>query len=269
MLVCLHNSITKRVCTSSKKVNKYCERIDRMLNSSTVTVRDLESLHGNLNYAAAVAPFARPFLVPLTEMISKHRRDGLAPTTAAIKSSLRIWKKILAANKGLSFNFILDKLPRSNDIFTDASSDWGIGGCHGPYYYLYSWDELQAFHVDVIARMELLAALISLACFRDLIKGRYVQLFCDNSNVVSWLRKGRSSHRIGFRLLAVWELIKYKAQCKVSPQWLPGDKNCTADSLSRGVVPPWLRDRGRQVHCDLQRLAYYVTHAEESWDSIL
>ena len=132
MLGCLHNSITKRVCTSSKKVSKYCERINLILTSSTTTVRDLESLHGNLNYAAAVAPFARPFLVPLTEMISKHRRDGFAPITAAIKSSLRIWKKTLAANKGLSLNFILDKLPRSYDIFTDASQIGASVGALAP-----------------------------------------------------------------------------------------------------------------------------------------
>ena len=137
MLGLLHNSITKRVCTSSKKVKKYCERIDRILTSSTVTVRDLESLHGNLNYAAAVAPFARPFLVPLTETITEHRHDVTAPVSTALKSALSIWKKVLFANKGLSFDFVLDKLPRSHDIFTDASSEWGTGGCFGPYYYLY------------------------------------------------------------------------------------------------------------------------------------
>ena len=108
-----------------------------MLKKREVSVTDVLQIHGNLNYAAAVVPFGRPFLVHLTSTISKHRRRAAAPVSAAVKSALRVWKKILIANEGLSFDFILDKLPRSDDTFTDASSEWGVGGCCGHYYYLY------------------------------------------------------------------------------------------------------------------------------------
>ena len=185
MLGCLHNSTTKRVRTSTEKVTKYCQRIDACLSSSRIRVRDLESLHGNLNYAAAVAPFARPFLAPLTESLTKRRRNETVRITDTLRSALRIWKKVLIDNQGLSFDFILGKLPRTNDIFTDASTEWGVGGCCGTYYFLFSWNQLDSFHVDIIARMELLAVLISVACFRNLLAGHYARIFCDNSNVVS------------------------------------------------------------------------------------
>ena len=123
MLGCLHNSTTKRVKTSPAKATKYCQRIDACLSFSRVPVRDLESLHVNLNYAAGVAPFARPFLAPLTEAYSKRRRNQTVQMTDTLRSALQIWKKVLTDNRGLSFDFILGKLPRTNDIFTDASSE--------------------------------------------------------------------------------------------------------------------------------------------------
>ena len=52
---------------------------------------------------------------------------------------LRIWRKMIVRNRGLSYKFILGKLPRSEfDIFVDASETWGIGGCCGIYYFKFS-----------------------------------------------------------------------------------------------------------------------------------
>ena len=196
MLGCLHDSIKRRVKTSAKKVTKYCRKIEAILSSRSALMKDIESLHGNLSYAAAVAPFARPFLVPLTETIAGRRRTDVVNITEQLKSALRVQKKVLTANRGLSFDFILDKLPRTHDIFTDASTEWGVGGCFGTFYFLFHWSQLRAFNVDFIARKELLAVLIAIDCFQSFIENQYVILQCDNSNVVAQLLKGRSSHPI-------------------------------------------------------------------------
>ena len=66
-------------------------------------------------------------------------------------------------------------------------------------------------------------------------------------------------------MLAVWELLKYKAHCKIAPEWLPGKDNRAADALSRGSVPQWVNKR---LHCNLQRLARRVKYAVEAWDEI-
>ena len=90
MLGCLNNSIDKHVMSSPKKVEKYSQKIDNILKSSTVKVRDVESLHGNLTYAASVAPFARPFLVPFTNTIIGRQRHQTVRVSAALRSSLII-----------------------------------------------------------------------------------------------------------------------------------------------------------------------------------
>ena len=97
---------------------------------------------------------------------------------------------------------------------------------------------------EFIARKELLACLVAILLFGDLIKGNFVRLYTDNENAFFWLRKGRSSNLVGNKYLALWESQKYILECKVSPRWIPSGENLIADSLSRGKVPDELKHNG-------------------------
>ena len=99
---------------------------------------------------------------------------------------------------------------------------------------------------EIIARKELFACVVAILCFGELIEGRLVRIYTDNDNVFHWLRKGRTTNKVGTRFLAIWEYVKYQLECKITPGWLPSDANRTADSLSRGKVPEWLQRRGRK-----------------------
>ena len=81
---------------------------------------------------------------------------------------------MLLVNRGLSFNFILvGNLPSAKfDIFVDASTAWGIGGCSGNLLFKIYWHELKRLEVDAIARMELLAALMLFIVFGQLSRTR-------------------------------------------------------------------------------------------------
>ena len=141
-------------------------------------------------------------------------------------------------------DFILSRLPRAKyHIFVDASTSWGVGGCCGNYYFKFTWAILRRWiiSVDIIARMELLSALISILCFDDLIYRRLVSLHIDNDNAYTWLRKSRCTNARGTEFLAMWEYGKYITECKVTPVWIPSEANRSADALSRGVIPPWLK----------------------------
>ena len=65
------------------------------------------------------------------------------------------------SNKGLSYDYILGKLPRTkHDIFINASTSWDIGGCCGALYFMVPLKVLnEVFPREKIARKELLAAL--------------------------------------------------------------------------------------------------------------
>ena len=130
------------------------------------------------------------------------------------------------------------------DIFVDASSSWGIGGCFGEYYFYIPWEKLARVEEEIIARKELFACLVAILCFGDLFRGKLIRIYTDNDNAFHWLRKGRSANVVGTRYLALWEYVKYKMECKITPYWLPSEANRTADCLSRGNVPEWLTRRG-------------------------
>ena len=136
ILGCMWDSKLERVRTSPDKRIKYLKRIEELLGKTVTTVKSLQKIHGNLNYAAEVTPFGRPFLAPLvTPTIGKEPAEVVTVPPLA-KVSLRIWARILRANRGSSFAFILNNLPKAkNAVFVDASTEWGVGGCYGTAYY--------------------------------------------------------------------------------------------------------------------------------------
>ena len=86
--------------------------------------------------------------------------------------------------QGISMDFALDGLPMAkSNIFVDASNTWGVGGCCGIFYFYIPWSELGKARFEFIARKELLACLIAVFCFGDLIKGQLVRLHTDNDSV--------------------------------------------------------------------------------------
>ena len=59
-----------------------------------------------------------------------------------------------------------------------------------------------------IAYIELIAALVGISDFSKYQPNKLVNLFSDNTDVVAWLRKGRCSAGLGFKLLAAIEFFK-------------------------------------------------------------
>ena len=59
-----------------------------------------------------------------------------------------------------------------------------------------------------IAYIELIAVLVGFSVFAKNYIHQLVTLYSDNTDVVSWLRKGRCREGIGFKLLAAIEFFK-------------------------------------------------------------
>ena len=60
---------------------KYVARIDEALASRVISVQKLMSLHGNLTFAAVVAPFGKPFLAALSSIVAGKRPTELVQLT--------------------------------------------------------------------------------------------------------------------------------------------------------------------------------------------
>jgi len=90
ILGCLYDSTTRKMRSSANKVKKYVARIDKALRGDTVTAQEIMSLHGNLVFAANVAPFGRPFLAPLSSLVAGRRKGDAIKLTALARLSLGV-----------------------------------------------------------------------------------------------------------------------------------------------------------------------------------
>ena len=85
----------------------------------------IEKLLRYLGYASWAEPFGRPLLSALGVYINRDAHRTLIYTGAFGILALQIWGAILIRNRGLSYDFILGRLPYAPDeIFVDAASSW-------------------------------------------------------------------------------------------------------------------------------------------------
>ena len=121
ILGCLYDSIARWIKTAKKKRAKFIRRIVRILLRDKTKTPENQRLHGNLNYAALVAPFGRPFLPALLDLIKHRYPTAVVNIRRSTRVSLHIWLKILESNRGFSYDFVLNKLPKvRNPIFVST-----------------------------------------------------------------------------------------------------------------------------------------------------
>ena len=90
ILGCLWDSVDRRVRTSEKKKRKYLARITNLLAKDNASVKEILQIHGNLNYAAEVIPFGRPFLAPLSNLTVEHEQKDMVDICPLSKMGLRV-----------------------------------------------------------------------------------------------------------------------------------------------------------------------------------
>ena len=90
ILGCLWDSVDRRVRTSENKKQKYLTRITNLLEKDKASVKEILQIHGNLNYAAEIAPFGRPFLAALSNLTVEHEQKDIVNICPLSKMGLRI-----------------------------------------------------------------------------------------------------------------------------------------------------------------------------------
>ena len=279
------DAITKRITLPSKKQQKYLSKLRDVLTRGHTTSKELEKIVGYLVWASYAEPFGRPFISAASNLISRDKPHTRVEIRDDLETALKIWVTILKRNEGVSFNYILNKMPQSRDEwFVDASTSWGIGGCAGNHYFsipntaltdLYSLfstyqtgDNPATLYGELpIAYIELIAVVVAVSVFSQLYKKTLLFLNSDNTDVVAWLRKGRCRRGIGFKTLAAIEYFKREHGLKISPRHIPGRHNNTADCLSRGSIPEWLIRNGTLLRANIPSLSRIIHSPLEFWSS--
>ena len=117
------NAILRKVSLPADKRSKYLRELRTTLRSLFVISNRLEKLISYLSYVSYAEPFGRPYLSALTSNLDYSNPKAVICLDHFSILALKIWEVILLRNRGVSYDFILGKLPSARDeIFVDASS---------------------------------------------------------------------------------------------------------------------------------------------------
>lgn len=221
------------------KIVKCVDFITDFLHRKKVTLKELQSLIGLLNFACSVVAPGRAFLrrlIDLTRGVKlAHHFVRLCRDT---KEDLKVWLSFLSSFNGKSL-FLDETWCNSNklNLFTDASGSIGFGAIFGSEWCYGKWptEWLQLNHN--IAFLEFYPIVLSLYLWGHKMQNRCILFFTDNESLVYVINKQscRDKQLMFFVRKLVLVCLRYNIVFKA--KHIPGTKNKLADCLSRFQVP--------------------------------
>ena len=228
----------------AEKKERGLDLITKLASQKSCTLLDLQRVTGLLNFLSKVVPLGRTFCRRLYDLEQRFPPGGgkgvLRRIPTAARKDLKWWQDLLPHHNGI---LIIQPSRRWWRLWTDAAGTKGIGGFilpgEGPH--LPNHQEVTEFfsarvlfsqrneHINV---KEMIAVLVALRTWAPQLAGCHLQLFCDNTAVVSGLRRKTSRGRL-MTVLRRTLLLAARFDIEIEPQWIPSGENCLADALSR------------------------------------
>ena len=181
-------------------------------------------------------PLGRTFCRRLYDLEQRFRpgsRKGvLRRIPTAAKQDLKWWRDLLPGHNGI---LIIRPKRQKWRLWTDAAGKKGIGGFilpgGGPH--IPPYPEVTEFfsarvrfsqrneHINV---KEMIAVLVAFKRWAPKLAGCHLHLFCDNTAVVSGLRRRTSRGRL-MATLRKTLLLAARYDIEIDPRWIPSGEN--------------------------------------------
>ena len=227
------DSIATEARLPPKELDKTRLAVAAALRGPFITHSDLQSLLCFLSFAAKVVVPGRAFLRRLFDALRTNTRRHRI--TIDMRLDLEWWDRLLPAWNGVQ---ILHTSRAEYQIWTDASGNWGMGGCFlsypgdSPSEVLSSRfpTRMASKHINV---KEMAAVLIALRRWLHTFGGAHILLHCDKFAVVAGLNK-RSFNDAAMNPFR--EICKLLAMNDIylPVKRIPTKSNALANMLSRG-----------------------------------
>ena len=231
------DSIKSEARLPQEKISKCVETISIFLSRNKVTLKEIQSLIGLLNFACSVIVPGRAFLrrlIDLTRGITKAHH--FIRLRHEVKEDLRVWLSFLSSFNGKSF-FLNEVWCNSNklNLFTDASGSIGFGAIFGSEWCYGKWPD-NWLHRN-IAILEFYPIVLSLCLWGYKVQNHSVLFFTDNESLVHVINKQSCRDKSLMFFVRKLVLVCLKHNILFKAKHIPGIKNKLADCLSRFQVP--------------------------------
>ena len=222
----------------AEKILELKKKIIATMHAEKVTLKQLQSLIGLLNFACKVISPGRAFCRRLINAtIGVDKSYFKIRVTKSIKADLNVWLQFLRSYNGVTV--IPDRYWLTNidlDLFTDSagSSDLGFGiyfqghWCHGSWPK--EWDQSILRNM---AFLELFPVLTALFIWGSKFANKKVLFHIDNQATVQVLNKKSSKDLLIMKAIRKIVLITLKFNINIKGIFIPSSSNGLSDSISR------------------------------------
>lgn len=235
-----------------EKVEKCKNCLSELLNKKKVTLEQLQSLIGYLNFCCCVVLPGRTFLrrlIDATRGLKKAYHH--VRINAGMRADMIMWLDFVKSYNGASFfrddQWITNK---SLVLYTD-SSKLGYGAVYGKKWMYGGWPcSWKHYHITVLEFYPILAALYT---WGHEWENKNLLFYSDNIAVVAILNKQSSREPNIMTLLRLLVLRCLSLNIEFQSCHVPGKQNALPDSLSRfqleafRQLAPWADDESTEV----------------------
>jgi hypothetical protein len=207
--------------------------VQQTLARRKITLKELQSLVGLLNFACGVVVPDRPFLRGLINLTMNVTNPHFYITlNHEAKEDLRIWLEFLQGYNGKSI--LLTERWRQSDslpMFSDSSGQLGYGVVWGKQWFSGSWND--EWRGQSIALLEFYPIWLAVSVWAPTLANRCIVFHSDNEAVVHIINK--QTYADNQIMCSVRRLMLTCLQHNIlfTAVYFEGRKNILADALSR------------------------------------
>ena len=215
------------------KLDKGRSLIAEFKGRSKVSLKEIQSLTGFLNFTTSVILPGKPFLRRLINL-SKGLKKSFYKVrlTRPVREDLALWEEFLQDYNGASF-FIEEEWVSADKLhlFTDAAKALGYGLIFGSKWIYGEWDQ-EALDLS-ISVLEMYPIALAFLIFSHNFKGRSIIIHTDNEALVHVFQNKSSRDALILSMYRRVILTCLKYNIRIKAVHIPGKINIHADALSR------------------------------------
>ena len=239
----LIDTIRRRICIPVEKVDKAKQMINYVIQKKKVTLQDLQSLCGFLNFLCKAIVPGRAFTRRLYSYTASKEKS-LKPhhhiwINKEMRDDLQVWQIFLQSHEAYSRPFMdFSSVIKAKDInfFMDASKSLklGFGGICGRSWMWQKWSRSWLENEDPsIEFLELFALTAGALSWMGRFKNSRIILHTDNDGAKFMVNSGSAKCKQCMKLIRLLTLESIANNVRIYCKYVKSKDNVFADALSR------------------------------------
>ena len=211
------------------------DKLDTALSSQKLTLRELQSLLGSLNFICKAVRPGRAFLRRLFDLTKGVQKPHhCVRISSGARADMLAWKSFLAHFNGSVI--FPENIWHSSDnlhLYTDSSAEIGFGAFFGGHWTHGRWPLSVRSMKFSIAFLELFPIVLALRLWGSALRNKRVVLWSDNQAVVAIINRQTSRCPKIMKLVRTLVIRCLGLNIHFKARHVPGLDKGIADALSR------------------------------------